>query len=188
MSKKAMAVLVIAVFVVSLLTSAVAGAAAGIMAVRAAPVDLLRGAQSNNVPAQAPGGTAPNNQTPSDPNQQPNTPNNRQFPNGQAPRGTLGGAAVVSQVVTGSPAEKAGLQVGDIIVSVNGARLDANHTLDVLIQQSKPGDTVELGLRQRGQAESTLKVTLGANPSNAAQAYLGIQFQATPISGTRPTS
>ncbi len=178
MSRKAIVLLFVAMFTVSLLTSAVAGAAAGIMAVRSAPADLLRGPQANNVPGTQGTGQAPANPT------QPNVPN-RQFPNGQFPRGF--GGAVVSQVVSGSPAEKAGLQVGDIILAVNGTRVDANHALNTLIRAAKPGDSVALEVRRQGQGATTLNVTLGASPTDPAQAYLGIQFQAMPLNGGSPT-
>jgi S1-C subfamily serine protease len=177
MSRKAIVILFIAMFAVSLLTSAVAGAAAGIMAVRSAPAELLRG-QANNAPSTAPGPQAPNNRA------QPNTPNNP-FPNGGFGRGF--GGAVVSEVVSGSPAEKAGLQAGDVILAVNGTRLDTNHTLTALLQTAKPGDSVALSVRRQGQGATTLNVTLGASPTDANTPYLGIRYQSAPLNGGSPT-
>lgn len=178
MSRKAIVVLFVAMFTVSLLTSAVAGAAAGIMAVRSAPIELLRG-QANNGPST----TAPGQQSPTNPSQ-PNAPNN-QFPNGGFGRGT--GGAVVAEVVSGSPAEKAGLQVGDVILAVNGTRLDTNHTLTALLQTAKPGDSVALSVRRRTDGNATVNVTLGASPSDASTPYLGIRFQTAPLNGGNPT-
>ncbi len=88
---------------------------------------------------------------------------------------TINGATL-TQVVTDSPAAKAGLQVGDVILAVGGQNIDMQHPLDMLIRQSKPGDKVELKI-QHGSETKTVSVTLGAQPNNAAAPYLGIQFQ-----------
>ncbi len=79
------------------------------------------------------------------------------------------------EVVSGSPADKAGLQVGDIITAVNGQTVDAQHALSQLIQQSKAGDTVKLTV-QRGTGIQTISVTLGTSPDNNSAPYLGIRF------------
>lgn len=106
-------------------------------------------------------------------------------PNGQ-PRGPRSGrvitgtrsidGATLTQVVADSPAAKAGLQAGDVIVAVGGQAVDVQHLLNVLIGQHKPGDTVEIKY-QRGTNTQTVNVTLGAQPNNAAVPYLGVQFQ-----------
>lgn len=52
-------------------------------------------------------------------------------------------------VVTGSPAEKAGILENDIIFEINGIKLEGNKSLLSLIERYKPGD--KLGLKiQRG--------------------------------------
>jgi len=105
-------------------------------------------------------------------------------PNGQPDRrpgqiitGTRGiNGATLTQVVADSPAAKAGLQVGDIILAVGGQNVDAQHLLDMLIRAHKPGDSVELKI-QRGSDTKTINATLGAQPNNATAPYLGIQFE-----------
>lgn len=64
-------------------------------------------------------------------------------------------------VVSGSPAEKAGLKSGDIILEINGEKISQNHPLSSLISQYQPGDEVELKIF-RDSKESTLKVKLGS--------------------------
>jgi len=84
----------------------------------------------------------------------------------------LGGARV-EEVEKDSPAEKAGIQVGDIITAVGSTKLDANTSLADVIKTYKPGDKVELSITRGTQ---TLKVTveLGAAADNSAR--LGIRY------------
>jgi serine protease Do len=63
-------------------------------------------------------------------------------------------------VLPGSPADKAGLVENDIILQVNGAKIDENNTLSALLSNYSPGDTVTLRVYHKGQEES-VKVTLG---------------------------
>ncbi len=83
--------------------------------------------------------------------------------------------AVVMQVVSGSPAEKGGLQIGDVITAVDGQTVDANHALNDLVASKKPGDTLTLTIT-RGTETKTITVTLGTNPDNNTAPYLGIRF------------
>ncbi|MBI5301146.1 MAG: PDZ domain-containing protein [Chloroflexi bacterium] len=85
--------------------------------------------------------------------------------------------ARVTQVENGSPAAKAGLQVGDVITAVGGTKVDANHALADLIAAKKPGDKVDLSVT-RGTQSLTLTVELGAAPQNSSTAYLGIRYGA----------
>lgn len=62
-------------------------------------------------------------------------------------------------VVSGSPADKAGLRPKDIIVKVNGVSVDAQHPLSSLLSQYVPGDSVEITYIRDGR-EQTTKVTL----------------------------
>jgi serine protease Do len=66
-------------------------------------------------------------------------------------------------VVSGSPADKAGVKDGDVITSVNGKAVDENDSLQSLISNYKPGQTVTLGINRSG-SNMTLKVTLGEAP------------------------
>ena len=65
-----------------------------------------------------------------------------------------------SAVMSGSPAEKAGLKDKDIIVAINGAKVGVNGSMSNLIGEYKPGDTVQLTVI-RGEDEKAINVTLG---------------------------
>jgi serine protease Do len=67
--------------------------------------------------------------------------------------------ALVSSVSEGSPAEKAGIEKGDVIVSVDGVSVSDGNALRNRIASTKPGSTVSLGLVRDG-AEKTVEVTL----------------------------
>jgi serine protease Do/serine protease DegQ len=62
---------------------------------------------------------------------------------------TLG--ALVSQVVDGSPADKAGIRTGDVITSVNGQTVKSNPELRNVIGMLRVGDTVDVGLVRDGK-------------------------------------
>ncbi len=93
--------------------------------------------------------------------------------NGQSVTG-----ARIAEVITGSPAEKAGLKVGDVILKVNDQALDADHDLAALLGTLKIGDTVTLNVQRGGETNPLdIQATLGENPNQAGQAYLGIRYQ-----------
>lgn len=55
-----------------------------------------------------------------------------------------------SGVVAGSPASKAGLTASDIILEVNGKRIDQEHSLAAALSKFSPGDTVSLTIFRQG--------------------------------------
>ncbi|HPN54824.1 MAG TPA: S1C family serine protease [Candidatus Moranbacteria bacterium] len=54
-------------------------------------------------------------------------------------------------MISGSPAEKAGLQINDIIVSVNSQGVNLDNPLSNLIAQYKKGDTIEMTVDRSGE-------------------------------------
>ncbi|PIR27512.1 hypothetical protein COV40_00470 [Candidatus Berkelbacteria bacterium CG11_big_fil_rev_8_21_14_0_20_42_15] len=62
-------------------------------------------------------------------------------------------------VVSGSPADKAGIAENDIILGINGERIDENNSLSSLIQKYNVGDTVTLKIFHKDE-EKDAKVTL----------------------------
>src|SRR5262249_33272313 len=69
--------------------------------------------------------------------------------------------AVVTQVESGSPAEKAGLKVGDVITEVNGKTVNDAGELQVAVGMKQPGTTLQLKVMRDGSAKD-LGVTLEA--------------------------
>ena len=66
----------------------------------------------------------------------------------------------VVEVVKGGPAEKAGLQTGDRIVSVDGTEIASKDDLGTLMQKHAAGDTLSITIAREGQMQ-TVNVTLG---------------------------
>jgi S1-C subfamily serine protease len=88
--------------------------------------------------------------------------------------------AVVSHVSSGSPADKAGLKSGDLILSVDGISVDANHHLSSLIHQRKSGETITLSVQsgwpQSDKGPRDMRVMLGHNP-DGNEAWLGVSYR-----------
>lgn len=72
--------------------------------------------------------------------------------------------AYVQQIVKGSPAEKAGIVQGDIIVKIDGKRIDSKTQLSIAIAKKKVGDTVTITLFRQGKT-----VTVQATVSSATE-------------------
>jgi 2-alkenal reductase len=66
----------------------------------------------------------------------------------------------VTAVANGSPADQAGLQIGDIITQVGEVELDETHSYINTLFQFKPGETVNIGLVRNGEG-MVVQVTLG---------------------------
>lgn len=64
-------------------------------------------------------------------------------------------------VISGSPADKAGLREKDIITKINNTVIDQQHPLSSVAAQFSPGDTIDVTYQRDGQ-EQTTKVTLEA--------------------------
>lgn len=90
---------------------------------------------------------------------------------GRPVRGWLGievqplGAGTNGVVITGlaknGPAAQAGLQLGDILTEINGEKVGDGHAGMRLITDTRPGETVRLGLLRSNEAFSvTTKVTM----------------------------
>jgi membrane-associated protease RseP (regulator of RpoE activity) len=62
---------------------------------------------------------------------------------------------LVSSVEDGSPAEKAGIRVGDIIVGIDGKDVDSSRDLRGGLREKKDGDSVRVEVL-RGRARQTL--------------------------------
>jgi serine protease Do len=70
---------------------------------------------------------------------------------------------LITSVVQGSPADKAGLKQGDIITAVNGQKITDTGELLNVISSSQIGETVKITY-QRGDSQETASVTLAKSP------------------------
>jgi S1-C subfamily serine protease len=68
-----------------------------------------------------------------------------------------------SPIISGSPAEAAGLKSGDIITAVNETAIDEAHPLQDLLVQYSPGTTITLTVLRDGSS-ITITVELGIRP------------------------
>ncbi|HML59371.1 DegQ family serine endoprotease [Solidesulfovibrio sp.] len=68
--------------------------------------------------------------------------------------------ALVTSVLEGQPAAKAGIKTGDVITAVSGQKIDNTNELLRRIAALKPGDSTEMNLLRKG-SPLTVSVTLG---------------------------
>jgi S1-C subfamily serine protease len=83
---------------------------------------------------------------------------------GSGSGGTSSTGAVVSQVLSGSAAGKAGVAVGDTIDSLNGQTISSPTDLTNDLEPEHPGDTVQLQWTDQSGQTHTASVTLGSGP------------------------
>lgn len=79
------------------------------------------------------------------------------------------GAAQVGNVVDGSAADKAGIREGDVILGLDGKKLDNALALSTIIGSLQPGDKVDILINREGD-EKTIRVTLGAAEEQETEA------------------
>ena len=85
--------------------------------------------------------------------------------------------ARITEVSEGSPAEKAGLEAGDTILSVDGETFKGNQDLADIIAGHEPGDTVTLEVAGANDETREVTVRLGENPDKAGASWLGIRYE-----------
>jgi serine protease Do len=72
---------------------------------------------------------------------------------------------MIVSVTPGSPADRAGLGPGDLILGVNQHPVEAAGDVTAVLSRLKPGDSVSLQV-QRGQVTLTTRAKLASQPSN----------------------
>src|SRR6267154_1808860 len=87
--------------------------------------------------------------------------------------------ALVSQVVDGSPADKAGVRAGDVITTINGQNVKSNSELRNSIGLLRVGDKVDIGLVRDGKPMRVTAVIadtaaeLAGGPASIHKAFEG---------------
>lgn len=85
--------------------------------------------------------------------------------------------AIVAQVEPNSPADEAGLKVGDVIISVNGISVDSSGDLRNRIGLIQPGRTLEItALREGKEIELSATIRTTPPPERPAAAPSGAGF------------
>jgi len=80
--------------------------------------------------------------------------------------------AKITEVAKDSPAEKAGLKVGDLITALDGKDLIGYQALVIRLRDKKVGDKIKLKYK-RGSETKEVEVTLVARPANATAMSTG---------------
>ena len=70
----------------------------------------------------------------------------------------------INALLTDGPADKAGIQTGDIVTAIEGQPIDSTHLLEDILVRYAPGRIVSVEL-YRGGKYITVRVTLGTRPT-----------------------
>lgn len=84
------------------------------------------------------------------------------------------GGYKVAKVIQGSPAEKAGLQPGDVLYALNGVRIAQNskEALAKARQEWKPGQSVVYTVKREG-IDREIRLTLAPMPADVMARWIG---------------
>ena len=77
-----------------------------------------------------------------------------------------GGGVAVQQVFSGSPADQAGIQPGDVILQADGKDFNDIKSLHNYIAAKKPGDTIRLNVWSQGM-KKFVAIKLGETPADS---------------------
>ncbi len=79
---------------------------------------------------------------------------------------------LISQVYEGDPADKGGIRVGDVVIEVDGTKVDSSRELSAMIAGLPVGKKTAITVVRDGR-EKNLKVTLGKRDDDVARADAG---------------
>lgn len=92
--------------------------------------------------------------------------------------------ALVAKVLPGSPAEKAGLEIGDVVVRYNGREISFSSDLPPMVGSTPVGETVPLEIIRRGK-KRFLRLTIAMLPEEEEVASAGEEKPGMPSSSNR---
>ncbi|MEX2275206.1 MAG: trypsin-like peptidase domain-containing protein [Actinomycetota bacterium] len=72
--------------------------------------------------------------------------------------------AVILALTADGPAERAGIEVGDVVVGFDGTEVASSEQMGELIGERQPGDRVEIELIREDGSDDTVTVQLGSRP------------------------
>ncbi len=72
---------------------------------------------------------------------------------------------IINQVIQNSPAERAGLEPGDVLIEVNGERITAQEVLIDIVNSSRVGDVLELRVLRDKEEEKIINLQLESRQS-----------------------
>jgi C-terminal processing protease CtpA/Prc len=78
---------------------------------------------------------------------------------------------LVTKVMAGTPAEKAGIKEGDELYAIDGIRFSYEHN-EAMNKIKVPGKEVTVTIKRKG-ASQDLKMTLGSMPADVMAKYIG---------------
>ena len=81
-----------------------------------------------------------------------------------SPQGTSTAGVQVAGVVPGSPAERAGIQRGDVVTAVDGHDVASAAALHTTLDPHRSGDTVTVAWTDASGKKHTARVRLGSGP------------------------
>ena len=87
---------------------------------------------------------------------------------------------VIIEVIPDSPAERAGLQTGDLILAVDQRQVGPEEDLADIIADYEPADRVTLEVQTPGEQARKVRVVLGENPEREGMPYLGVRYSSVP--------
>ena len=90
--------------------------------------------------------------------------------------------ALVGDVAKGSPAEKAGIRRGDVILEYNGKKVEDVGSLRNMVSQSKVGADIPVRIL-RGEKQYSVRVSIAELPKEAAEAVPGSAPEESTVEG-----
>ncbi|RLC50938.1 MAG: hypothetical protein DRZ79_03580 [Candidatus Cloacimonadota bacterium] len=80
---------------------------------------------------------------------------------------------LITEIIPGSPADKAGLKANDIVLKIDGDNVYTKSQFVKMLSLYEPNDVINLSV-WRKHKEKNIKLKLGETPKSSKRAYLGV--------------